>query len=287
MAIFDWLTGGLKSESVYPERDFTKNLASCIKSRAELGDPKAQWNLGIMLTNGEGAPKDEAAGLKWLKKSAEQKFLDAEVTLGNLFLAGSSCCQQDYNEAMQWYFKAAGHASVELEESRKNRLLILHAISGLGYIYAKGKGLPSRMEEVIDLLSSNTKGVPIPYYLGYIFATGCDGQLVDEGKAVDWFLVMMVNDLGNSEDVGSPSGQRLLLQYSDQEGKRLDFNDIIKFIAKASSKGVAEAQYALGIAHWYGWRGLQQNKELAIQLFEYASAQGDCRAKKLLLQLSG
>jgi TPR repeat protein len=220
-----------------------------------------------------------------LKKSAEQQLLDAEVALGNLFLTGTSCCPQDINEAMEWYFRAASHAASDLEEDRRNRSLLLHAISGLGHIYAKGKGLPSRTAEAITLLSANTQGVPIPYYLGYISLLGGPWLVRDEGKAINWFLVMMGNDLRNSQELGSPSGQRLLLEYSDQEGKRLNFNNIIEFLAKASCDGVAEAQYALGLAHWCGWRELEQEKERAIHLFECASAQGEPRAQKLLLKL--
>ncbi|WP_299160938.1 tetratricopeptide repeat protein [Accumulibacter sp.] len=288
MGIFDWLIGDLLP------KEFTKEsaanlMASHLKSRAELGDPGAQSDFGIICISGDGVPKDESTGLYWLKKSANQNFLHAEVALGNLFLSGTPCCRKDYNQAMEWYFKAVSHRSGELD-ANDNRA-IFQAIAGLGCIYSKGKGLPRRTDEVINLLSTHADGVPNAYYLGRIFATGCYGRGIDEGKSLAWFSVMMVNDLRNSEELSNASeefgiARRVELEYADQEGKRLDLTEIVRTMIKASSSGIAEAQYAMGIAHWYGWRGLQQNKERAIRLLEYASAQGHVRAQRLLTQLN-
>ncbi len=42
------------------------------KPLAEQGDAAAQYNLGIMYSNGRGVPQDHVQAVKWYRKAAEQ-----------------------------------------------------------------------------------------------------------------------------------------------------------------------------------------------------------------------
>lgn len=284
MGIFSWLFGDSKYEPISLETGMNKSMVSAINAVAELGSPRDQYNYGIRCMNGEEVLNDEAAGFEWLKKSAHQHFLSAEVALGRCFSTGTSYCNQDYSEAIEWYFKAASHPASELDAH--GRCEIIEAICGLGFIYAKGKGLPKRTGEVIELLSANTEGVSQPYCLGYIFASGCYGQSANVEKAVAWFGLMIANDLRNSEELsaGFIDG-RFECGYVDNERNPLDFKKVIEFIIEVSNMGIAEAHYVMAVVYWHGWRGVQQDKRRAVQLLEYAAAQGHVAAQDRLAQI--
>ena len=49
---------------------------------AEQGDAKAQHRLGLIYFLGQGVPKDDAEGLKWFRKAADQGLADAQAMLG-------------------------------------------------------------------------------------------------------------------------------------------------------------------------------------------------------------
>ena len=53
---------------------------------AEQGNATAQYNLGVMYTNGqEGVRQDYAQAVHWYRKAAEQGDVDAQVNLGWLY----------------------------------------------------------------------------------------------------------------------------------------------------------------------------------------------------------
>jgi TPR repeat protein len=53
-----------------------------IKIKAEKGDAKAQFNLGICYYRGEGVTKDAAEAVKWYREAAEQGYAQAQNGLG-------------------------------------------------------------------------------------------------------------------------------------------------------------------------------------------------------------
>ncbi len=52
------------------------------KPLAELGDAKAQYNLGQMYRKGQGVSQDDKQAVKWYRKAAEQGFAAAQGNLG-------------------------------------------------------------------------------------------------------------------------------------------------------------------------------------------------------------
>ena len=55
---------------------------------AELGVAHAQYNLGYMYDNGQGAPADDAEALKWFRLAAEQGVAQAQFYLGLVYATG-------------------------------------------------------------------------------------------------------------------------------------------------------------------------------------------------------
>ncbi len=69
---------------------------------AEQGDAKAQFNLGIMYSNGQGVPQDYAEALQWLRKAAEQGQTRAQFNLGVMYRNGLGV-GKDPAEAALWF----------------------------------------------------------------------------------------------------------------------------------------------------------------------------------------
>jgi TPR repeat protein len=54
------------------------------RKAAELGEAKAQCNLGVSYYNGDGVAVDKAQAIKWFRKSAEQGNAKAERNLDRI-----------------------------------------------------------------------------------------------------------------------------------------------------------------------------------------------------------
>ncbi len=83
---------------------------------AEQGDARAQYNLGLMYTNGLGVPQDDATAVSWYRKAAEQGFAEAQFNLGSMYYGGKGV-PQDYVQAHMWFNLAAAR----FDASEKNR----------------------------------------------------------------------------------------------------------------------------------------------------------------------
>ena len=78
-----------------------------IRAEAENGDAKSQYELGNAYFYGKlGMAKDYVEAVQWFRKSAEQNFAKAQMTLGVCYGVGYGVTKDDA-QAMQWYRKAA------------------------------------------------------------------------------------------------------------------------------------------------------------------------------------
>ncbi len=94
---------------------------------AAQGMAQAQLNLGVMLGIGDGIEKNEVKGAEWVRKSAEQGFAPAQLVMGSILERGGIIPKSEV-DAVSWYQKAA------------DKKLTLAYIK-LGEFYAFGKGV--------------------------------------------------------------------------------------------------------------------------------------------------
>lgn len=73
---------------------------------AASGDATAQFYLGLLLDNGQGAPEDDVAAAEWYRKAAEQGHAPAQNNLGLLHYQGHGV-ERSTGEAARWYGLAA------------------------------------------------------------------------------------------------------------------------------------------------------------------------------------
>ncbi len=73
--------------AAYQRGDYATALREW-RALAEQGDAKAQFNLGIMYSNGQGVPQDYAEALQWYRKAAIQGHPKAKTYVKALDAAG-------------------------------------------------------------------------------------------------------------------------------------------------------------------------------------------------------
>ena len=81
--------------------------AMWFRRAAEQGQPHAQNNLGLMYDEGRGVRRDDVEAVRWLRRSAEQDHGRGQVNLARMYLRGRGV-PRDYLKAARWLRRAAG-----------------------------------------------------------------------------------------------------------------------------------------------------------------------------------
>jgi len=101
-----------------------------IYTEALRGDPKAQFNTGVIFERGLGTEKNETKAIEWYEKSAEQGNLDAQYNIALMYLSGRGT---EINEVLgeKWLREAVKQGDKEanillekLKSQKKNRALL-------------------------------------------------------------------------------------------------------------------------------------------------------------------
>lgn len=89
------------------------------KTKAEQGDPEAQYMLGVAFINGMETPRNYSEALEWITKAANQGSADAQSELGRIYRAGE-VITVDHDRSTYWFSKAAksGNAQAQYELGR-------------------------------------------------------------------------------------------------------------------------------------------------------------------------
>lgn len=102
-------------------KTFTGIAESRLRTLAEQGQARAQYNLGYMYASGMGVPQDDEEAARWYRLAAEQGYARAQDTLGALARDGHASAQynlglmhangrgvpQNDKVAARWYGRAA------------------------------------------------------------------------------------------------------------------------------------------------------------------------------------
>ena len=116
----------LKGYQALEDQDYKKALYY-LSYEANLGDDKAQYNLGIMYKKGLGVPVNNNEAFGWFFLSAIQGNILANYALGHAYLKGSGI-KKNYKSALKAFKYAA------LREHPSSRLII-------GNMYYQGQGV--------------------------------------------------------------------------------------------------------------------------------------------------
>jgi tetratricopeptide (TPR) repeat protein len=143
-----------------------------VKAKAEAGDAKAQFLLGVSYFVGEDVPQNYEA-VKWLNKAAEKGFVEAQVELGVAYYNGFGV-KQNYAEAEKWFRKAAEQ---DYDKAQFN----------LASMYLHGVGVPQNFAEACkwSYRAAQQGNVEAQGILGACYEAGW-GVQPDQAEAYKW-----------------------------------------------------------------------------------------------------
>lgn len=142
--------------------------------KAEQGNDKAQYSLGLMYAKGQGVAQDYKQATYWFTKAAELGGVAAQYILGLMYANGHGVAQ-DYKQAFYWYIKAAGQGDASAQFN-------------LGFMYANGEGVAQDYKQAIYWWQKAAEqgDAWAQYNLGVMYNKGA-GVLQDYKQAVHWW----------------------------------------------------------------------------------------------------
>jgi localization factor PodJL len=153
-----------------------------LREAAAGGDPRAQFEVAAIFTEGRAVPQDLEEAARWYERSAAQGFAPAQYRLGNLFEAGTGV-EKDLEKARLWYQRAA---------EAGNRM----AMHNLAALYAGGLLGEQQFEAAAQWFSEAAAFgmTDSQFNLGMLYARGL-GVDQDFEQSYKWFsLAAMSGD---------------------------------------------------------------------------------------------
>jgi hypothetical protein len=102
------------------------------RPRAEQGDARAAFGLGLLYDLGEGVGQDAAAAYGWYRRAAEAEYVLAEFNIAVMCDSGTGTARNP-TEAASWYARAATHGYARAEYN-------------LAQLYQAGEGVPRNLD---------------------------------------------------------------------------------------------------------------------------------------------
>lgn len=91
-------TDGVKA---YEQKDYATAF-KIWQPLADGGSAAAQFNLGLLYYEGQGAPQDYQQAEHWFQMSADQGYASAQRNLGELYYSGKGV-KRDYVQSYKWF----------------------------------------------------------------------------------------------------------------------------------------------------------------------------------------
>ena len=226
--------------------------------------------------------EDQAAGMRWYRKAAEQGFAPAQYQLGNIYHYGNGV-EEDKVEALHWYRRGCRTRTFTCQDWSKTcrgavdaQELIPKANAGdanaqyrLSEAYEYGKGVKLDRTKAIHWLRQAAENghVEAQFSLGSDYSLGWHGLERDHAEANRWFR--------KAAEQGHAWAQSYLgHNYFLGRGVPQNYAQAVHWSRQAADQGRPEAQFMLGDAYYNGW-GVPQNFVEAYVWFSLCAAQRD------------
>jgi len=174
------VTASIPNSPVAVELPPTELGPNALREAASNGDPRAQYEVGMIFAEGKAVPKDSQEAVKWFERSAASGFAAAQYRLGTAFEHGLGI-PKDLDQAKLWYLRAA---------EAGNRM----GMHNLAALYASGPdsdrdfGAAARWFE-----EAAKRGVlDSQFNLGMLYARGL-GVSQDFAQSYKWFSIAAAN----------------------------------------------------------------------------------------------
>jgi len=105
-----------RADKAYTAGNYEKS-AKELESLANLGDARAQYNLGLLYDQGLGVPQSDALALRWYTQAAERGEPRAQYNLGIMYMNGQGTAP-DPVLAYFWFSLAIAQGERKASEAR-------------------------------------------------------------------------------------------------------------------------------------------------------------------------
>ena len=199
-----------------------------LQERAASGDADAECGLGKQYEFALGVPQDNKQATLWLRKSADQGDIAAQVELGVVFDK-----MQDYAQALIWYRKAADQGNARAEYN-------------LALAYQNGEAVPKDMTQALAWYRKAADQ-------GDMIAQLNLGVMYEHGEGVPQDYLQAAELYRKSADQGLAEAQYGLgFLYLHGKGVPKDAALASSWLLKAAEQGEIHAQYNLGACYATG-----------------------------------
>ena len=246
------------------ETDMAALSTAALLELAEAEDAAAQTELGERYKDGRGVVQDDAVGVSWFRRAAEQGYAPGQAALGSMYGRGRGVVQDDA-EAARWFRRAVEQGNALAQAS-------------LGFLYERGRGVRQDDAEAVRWYRrAAEQGHAIGQHnLGFMYRDG-RGVSQDHEEAVRWFH-------RSAEQGTAPAQANLGWMYQNGHGVSRDDAEAVRWYRRAAEQGDVFAQYNLGWMYENG-RGVRRDRVEAVRWYRLAAEQGDAAAQKALDRL--
>jgi len=226
----------------FEEQQFSQAAGEYQKA-ADLGNPNAQHDLGLLYLDGRGVERNDQAALKLFREAASQDYTQALISLGVLYATGRAV-EKDEKEAVRLYLRAAERGDPQAQ-------------SNLGLMYYHGNGIDQSIETAVSwfLKAANQGFTQAQYNLGVMHERG-RGVEQDKREAFRWYLKAAHQGYADAQNsLANFYRNGVVVEKDDPEANRL--------YLLAAEQGHPAAQRNLGLFY----EG-EKNMDLAIEWYE-------------------
>ena len=242
----------------------------CHSTASTMGHPRAQYALSCRLSTSTNA-EDRKAAVKWLEKSAERGYADAQFNLACALLTGHGEASRDQKAAVRWFAAAAGsgHAKAQFN---------------LASCFDRGIGVKQNPTRALELYRrSAVSGHPKAQFMLACALHGIGrnsrrgSSQVDIKSAIGWY--------GRAAAAGHPRAQYhfAMCLLKGAGGMRRDPQRALAYLQRSARQGHIKAQYNLGVCYERGL-GSAKSSERALFWFNKAASKGHLKAQLSLAQ---
>lgn len=195
---------------------------------AEKGLPSAQYNLAVMLMNGQGTPRSPEKAVTLLREAAHAGMLSAQSMLGNILCQGDGVTAVP-QEGFYWLNRAAigGDVLAQLKAARMKY---------------EGQGVPQSYAEAYRLFNmAAEKNVAEALFNVADMLENGNGAIKDTAKAIRYYE--RAHELRFVE-----ATHRLALVYHNGRGVPKDERRAIDYWRQAAECGHSKSKYCLACA---------------------------------------